>query len=769
MKKHTSVLLFGTLFLTLGTAAFEIVKNDTQAIQVNAAADDPATYWNDLTATDGSVYGNTFRKQLEDIMVNKGSSNGTNSYSALNNILTKSDTNGGSSVLAFYRNHSASSGWNKEHCWPNSRGAGENSGYAGTDPQVIRPTNSSDNSSRNNYMYGEVANPLTATYSQSTGWDPAAFGYEAARGEAARIILYTAVRYYNKNLSGAGGSYNKTGLVSATSMELTNNLNDATINGTMGKLSDLLHWNTEYAVTDTEQYRNNYLSGAISGSTYDYCRNPFIDHPEWANYIWDNNGIRSTAYSTTSVSVASSSVSVNKGNNVTDQATANNFASTVSWNVASSDSSVATATVSSSGLVTVHGVKGGSATITVSGTDGTTTRTAAIAVTVVSTDPTVTISPFSLSLKVGTNGTATVGNTNFAGSVSYAVVSTSPSVATGSVSGGTLTIVPLSVGSTTLTITGTSGSQSASAVMTVTVNDASSYGDTYNLVTGTDDLTVGEKYLIAASGYDYAVATTQNTNNRGQALLVKNTTEKTATLQDGVAKFTLQVGTSAGTFAFSDGSGYLYAASSSENYLRTETTISANSSWTIAISNEVASIVANGSYTHKFLQYNLSASIFSCYSSASQNPLALYKQGSGGSTDTSAADASSWAASFVTAIGSHCDAAQQAANTPDVNLVNAWAGQQTSFEALSGAAQPLVKADYSSDSNITAARALYNFILGKYGTGSLTNFLGTEVPYAARVTDHSWSSSEEAILFVAAILLAGALGGIFLLRRKKES
>ena len=85
-------------------------------------------------------------------MMNKGSATGSNSYKALNAILAESDRHPNGGVCAFYRNDEVSSGWNKEHVWPNSRGAGENPGYAGTDPQVIRPTNSSDNSSRSNYM-----------------------------------------------------------------------------------------------------------------------------------------------------------------------------------------------------------------------------------------------------------------------------------------------------------------------------------------------------------------------------------------------------------------------------------------------------------------------------------------------------------------------------------------------------------------------------------------------------------------------------------------
>ena len=1136
MKKNTGALLVGTLFLTLGAAAFGIVENDNNVSQVTAAADDPAAYWSTLTATDGSVYGNTFRQQLETIMINKGSTTGTNSYSALNTILGKSDTNGTDSVMAFYRDHSASSSWNKEHCWPNSRGAGENQGYAGTDPQVIRPTNSSDNSSRSNYMYGEVANPTTATYSQSTGWDPAAFGYEGARGEAARIILYTAVRYYNKSLSGAGGSYNG----SATSMELTNNLNDATTNGTMGKLSDLLHWNDEYPVTDVETYRNNYLSGAITGSTYDYCRNPFIDHPEWANYIWDANGIRTSAYSTTSVSVASSSVSVNKGSNVTDQATANQFASSVSWSVSSSDSSVATATVSSSGLVTIHGVKGGSATVTVSGTDGTTTKTAVIAVTVLSTDPTVTVSDSSMSLKVGTNGTTTLSSSNFSGAVSYSVASSTSSVATGSVSGTTLTVVPLSVGSATLTITATYGSETATATIDVTVAEAvtsttiiptttnmptaypttpTSYslegldltlnyvavysgviqfkasqgymlnsaplnaisslvivynsptetsvptitcgsssalgttvtpdisGSTYTYTLGgatyfkimantnagkissltfnfgsssktlsslevttpptktsyfvgdtlntnglvvtanyedstTSDVTslcsynptnltlagaqtvtasyggktatfsvnvsvnslssiaisstpsktayhVGEAFASAglevtatfASGStsdvtslctldpadgtvfssagnptitvsytsgavtktasftvtvttapalssiavttqptktSYTVGQTFDTtglvvtgtysdsstadvtsfctlspasgstlNNAGsQTVLVtylgkaatfnvtvaaagegkaynlitdasglvsgSNYLICTATTGDGfvmgstcsgsyynnigysfsagqpvtldTGMLPLTLGGSAGAWTFGDtvngGSLYTSAAKS----LKFNATAS---TWTISVAATGVATITCTTSSYGSLEYNAAAPRFTTYTPTSnQSPVYLYVQSSG-SSDTSATEASSWAANFVAAINPNCDSIQQAAKTPDATFVSTWANQKTAFESLSEAAQTLVKDDASSEANIVSARTLYKFILGKYGTASLNNFLAADIPSASLAPDLVSPSSEEGVLLVAGILLAMGIGGIFLLRRKK--
>ena len=147
----------------------------------------------------------------------------------------------------------------------------------------------------------------------------------------------------------------------------------------------------------------------------------------------------------------------------------------------------------------------------------------------------------------------------------------------------------------------------------------------YTLVTDASTLAAGDKIIIAATGYDYALSTTQKDNNRGQAAITKS--DSTVTFGNDVQIITLEEGKTSGTFAFNVGKGYLYAASSSKNYLRTETTLSANSSWKITIKNATtgeATIKAQGSNTRNWLQYNQSSSIFSTYSSA-QQAICLYK------------------------------------------------------------------------------------------------------------------------------------------------
>ena len=128
---------------------------------------------------------------------------------------------------------------------------------------------------------------------------------------------------------------------------------------------------------------------------------------------------------------------------------------------------------------------------------------------------------------------------------------------------------------------------------------------TWTLVKDASTLSAGDKVIIVAKDNDFAMSTTQNTNNRGQVAVTKD--GETLTYTTDVQELTLEDGKTSGTHAFYTGSGYLYAASSSKNYLKTETTLSANSSWNITIANTgVATIEATGSNTRNLLRYNSS-------------------------------------------------------------------------------------------------------------------------------------------------------------------
>ena len=98
-----------------------------------------------------------------------------------------------------------------------------------------------------------------------------------------------------------------------------------------------------------------------------------------------------------------------------------------------------------------------------------------------------------------------------------------------------------------------------------------------------------------------------------------------AGIGDNVCELTL--GGQSGAWTFFDShwnttGGYLYAASSSANHLKTQANNDANGQWTINVaSNGTATIKANGANTRNIIRYNPNGGnpIFSCYASGQQD------------------------------------------------------------------------------------------------------------------------------------------------------
>lgn len=150
----------------------------------------------------------------------------------------------------------------------------------------------------------------------------------------------------------------------------------------------------------------------------------------------------------------------------------------------------------------------------------------------------------------------------------------------------------------------------------------------YTLVTDASTLKIGDKVIIAAANANVAISTTQNKSNRPQA----DVTKKDNTIVNpgnDVQVFTLEAGTKSDTYAFNTGSGYIYAASSSANQLKTQQTNDDNGSWTISYTAEgAATIKASGTNSRNLLKYNSSSNLFSCYSKG-QDAVAIYSDGKG--------------------------------------------------------------------------------------------------------------------------------------------
>ena len=148
------------------------------------------------------------------------------------------------------------------------------------------------------------------------------------------------------------------------------------------------------------------------------------------------------------------------------------------------------------------------------------------------------------------------------------------------------------------------------------------------LVKDASTLAAGDQIVIVASASDKALGTTQNDNNRAAIGVTKS--DDTVVIGNTVQIITLETGAVGGTYAFSTGSaGYLYAASSSANHLKTKTALDENGSWSITINaSGVATIKANGTKTRNLLKYNSSSTLFSCYASG-QDDVSIYRLGSG--------------------------------------------------------------------------------------------------------------------------------------------
>lgn len=165
--------------------------------------------------------------------------------------------------------------WNREHIFCQSRGGFEvamgdyadgisiwnNTSAASTvdgvsDAHHIRAENGQENSSRNNKNYGIV--------NSSTVYAGPASTQGSWHGDVARASFYMAVRFNGLNVLDGDPSEN----------------NGANPSGNIGDKATLLSWNVSDPKDDYEMNRNNYVQ------TWQNNRNPFIDYPLLADYIF---------------------------------------------------------------------------------------------------------------------------------------------------------------------------------------------------------------------------------------------------------------------------------------------------------------------------------------------------------------------------------------------------------------------------------------------------------------------------------------------------
>ncbi|MBR6846777.1 MAG: chitobiase/beta-hexosaminidase C-terminal domain-containing protein [Bacteroidales bacterium] len=177
-------------------------------------------------------------------------------------------------------------------------------------------------------------------------------------------------------------------------------------------------------------------------------------------------------------------------------------------------------------------------------------------------------------------------------------------------------------------------SEIATATYTINIVPPTPVTETsYKLITNADALISGDKYIIVGiKGETYKALGKQATNNRPAVTVTPSNDTITVTPAAGAdedAVYELTLGQEGNYWTLYDAvnGGYLYAASSSANYLKVQAENNANGQWTIEIaSNGVATIKAQGANTRNWLRLNSSGSPFSCYGNG-QLDVYLYKAG----------------------------------------------------------------------------------------------------------------------------------------------
>lgn len=238
-------------------------------------------------------------------------------------------------------------------------------------------------------------------------------------------------------------------------------------------------------------------------------------------------------------------------------------------------------------------------------------------------DQTISFNPTSYKATIGAENTYPTLTAQSTGAKTWS--SSKTDVATINESTGEISLVAAGTTTISVTVAGDDTYNEGKGSYELTVEDAPVVSTaTWSLVTDASTLAEGDVIVIVAASSNVALSTTQNSNNRGAQAITKNTNDNTVTIDDKVQQLTLGAGTTTGTFSLSTGDGYLYAASSSKNYLRTQTTLDANGFWTITIASNNATITAQGTNTNNLLKYNSVSSLFSCYGSG-QDDVQIYR------------------------------------------------------------------------------------------------------------------------------------------------
>ncbi|MCR5490565.1 MAG: endonuclease [Bacilli bacterium] len=328
-----------------------------------------------------------------------GSSNNPSNDPYVHTLYRNRDENGvtvEAGRIKEWGSHTQSGGTNREHVWCQSRGfkaSSDAKGPAGTDIHHLmsgdgyvngKPHNNNpygyvdpnnitiDSGTSYSYCAGNIAGKPLHTHSEDQStivFEP----QDSDKGDIARACFYMVACYNNLSGTDTITQYNPNLTLCDYATSSGNaEASSATKAVGMGILSDLLEWHELDPVDEYEIHRNNLIY-----NNFQHNRNPFIDFPEWVDYIWgDKAGTVSASPASDAIAtpsdvpltVSARAVTVGMNEEVKVKATTSD-ASGITWSI--SDETVAKLSKSQSDsgeFVTVTALKEGSATITASAT-----------------------------------------------------------------------------------------------------------------------------------------------------------------------------------------------------------------------------------------------------------------------------------------------------------------------------------------------------------------------------------------------------------------
>ena len=272
----------------------------------------PTGYYDAASGKSGS----TLKSALNDIIDGHTeypyTSTGTDVWDILK--VSDRDPNNSSNVICIYTQYSIDAaqeyndgnGWSREHVWAKSHGDFGTTTGTGTDLHNLKPEDVSVNSTRNNKDFDDGGTIVTDSsppagydgtldcYTTTYTWEPP----DGVKGDVARIIFYMVTRYEGEN--------------GEVDLEMVDYADSApNLEPLHGVQSTLYAWHVADPVDSFEQNRNEVIYG------YQGNRNPFIDHPEYVESIWNEALPAPTNLSANSI--LETSLNLNWADNAVDE------------------------------------------------------------------------------------------------------------------------------------------------------------------------------------------------------------------------------------------------------------------------------------------------------------------------------------------------------------------------------------------------------------------------------------------------------------------